>query len=487
LRSLSDRAALLIIANAFKYAVGFVLPMILVRHLSQADYGTYQQLNLIANLGTGVLVLGLPMSIYYFYHHFHRPTLIAQTQIILLASGVLAAGALALAAPLLAARMHNAQLGELLPAYGLYVGLYIAGEHFMHVMISQNRYRMAVGLEVAETSFRVAALTVLLLLGYALHALVMALVLYAALRLAGRSYWLWTGADSVRGSSWRQRFASAQLAYSLPLAASACVGLIGGLLDKAIVALVFLPADYAIYSVGALEIPLDTIFQGSVANVLRASLPSLIRERRIDEVVRIWRDSVRKLALIMIPSFVFFTCFADSLITTLFTRHYEASVQIFRIYLLVLPLYMFILNATPQVFGKTRLNLYVAGASVASNVVLSLILLPLIGILGPATAFVVSSYLTSALYFVVTRRLLETPSIELLPLKSMGRTLLASGLAIVPAAVVSALLPEPWSLLAGAAVFGLAYLPAGFVTRAFHPADIEMARSWLRRLGLGSS
>lgn len=479
--SLSDRAVLLIIANAFKYAVGFVLPMILVRHLSQSDYGTYQQLNLIANLGTGVLVLGLPMSIYYLYHHFHRPTLIAQTQIILLASGVLAAGALALAAPLLAARMHNPQLGALLPAYGLYVGFYIAGEHFMHVMVSQNRYRLAVGLEVAETAFRVIALTLLLLLGYALHALVMALVLYAALRLAGRSYWLWTGADSVRRASWSERFPSAQLAYSLPLAASACIGLIGGLLDKAIVALTFLPVDYAIYSVGALEIPLDTIFQGSVANVLRASLPSLIRERRLDEVVRIWRDSVRKLALVMIPSFVFLICFAGRLITTLFTHHYESSVQVFRIYLLVLPLYMFILNATPQVFGKTRLNLYVAGASVASNVVLSLLLLRVIGILGPATAFVVSSYLTSTLYFVVTSKLLQTPALELLPLRSMGRTLLASCLALVPAVAVAAPLPEPWSLLGGGIVFGFAYLLAGFVTRAFQPADIEMARSWLRR------
>ncbi len=45
--------------------------------------------------------------------------------------------------------------------------------------------------------------------------------------------------------------------------------------------------DCAIYSVGALEIPLDVIFQGSVANVLRASLPALVRDGNRREIVRV--------------------------------------------------------------------------------------------------------------------------------------------------------------------------------------------------------
>ena len=68
MRSLSDKAALLIAANLTKYAVGFVLPMVLVRLLSRDDYGTYQQLVLIGNIANAVMVLGLPVSVYYFYH-----------------------------------------------------------------------------------------------------------------------------------------------------------------------------------------------------------------------------------------------------------------------------------------------------------------------------------------------------------------------------------------------------------------------------------
>jgi O-antigen/teichoic acid export membrane protein len=486
--SLSDKAALLILANTLKYAVGFVLPLVLVRLLSQDDYGTYQQLSLIANFGTGIMVLGLPMSIYYFYHRKSddrtgRPTLLAQTQITLLASGAITALAIVIAAPLLARRMSNTRLLELLPIYSVYVGLFIAGEHFMHVMISQNRYVAAVTLELAETAFRVGTLIILLALGYALHAIVVMLVVYAAVRLVGRSYWFWQGADSVRHASWSARFLGSQLAYSLPLAATTCVGMLGALLDRGIVAMSFTPVDYAIYSVGALEIPLDTIFQGSVLNVLRASLPPLVTAGRIDEVIRIWRDSVRKLALIIVPSFTFLVCFADRFITTLFTNAYHASVHVFHIYLLVLPLYMLVLSVVPQVYGRTRLNLYVVATSVATNAILSLILLREIGILGPATALVCSTYLSSLLYFIVTMRLLKARATQLLPLAAIGRTALASVLAVIPAIGVSSLIESGlMALAAGGAVFGGGYLLSSYLLRVFNDSDILIARSWIRRV-----
>lgn len=486
--SLTDKAVLLIVANSLKYAVGFALPMVLVRLLSETDYGTYQQLSLVATFATGIMLLGLPTSVYYFYHRRNdtpagRPTLIAQTQILLLLAGCSTAVLIALCAPFLAERMGNPQLAQLLPLYAAYVGLYIAGEHFMHVMISQNRYQMAVGLEILETVFRVASLSVLLLLGYGLTAVVVMLVIYAALRLTGRSYWLWSGTDSVRHADWSLRFPREQLSYSLPLAASACIGLLGGLLDRAIVALSFTTVDYAIYSVGALEIPLDTIFQASVLNVLRASLPQLVSEGRTGEVIRIWRDSVRKLALIIVPSVVFLVCFAERFITGLFTDTYAESVQVFRIYLMVLPLYMLVLSVVPQVYGRTRLNLYVVAVSVTANACLSAVLLHYIGILGPATALVVSQYLGASLYFIVTMRLLHARAGQLMPLAAIGRTTVAALLAAGPAMLAASFVTSKVLALAlGGMVFAIAYFPCGYLLGIFDPSDISTARSWMRKL-----
>ena len=62
MRSLSNKAGLLILANGIKYAIGFILPMVLVRLLTKQDYGTYQQLSLVSSAATGIMVLGLPTS-----------------------------------------------------------------------------------------------------------------------------------------------------------------------------------------------------------------------------------------------------------------------------------------------------------------------------------------------------------------------------------------------------------------------------------------
>jgi peptidoglycan biosynthesis protein MviN/MurJ (putative lipid II flippase) len=129
------------------------------------------------------------------------------------------------------------------------------------------------------------------------------------------------------------------------------------------------------------------------------------------------------------------------------------------------------------------LNLYVVAISVACNAVLSLILLRAIGILGPATAFVCSTYVSALLFFIVTMRLLKATPGQLLPLPAIGRTALAALLAVVPAAGLSSVIESGLvALAAGAVVFGVAYLLAGYLVGVFNASDIRIARSWIRRL-----
>jgi O-antigen/teichoic acid export membrane protein len=426
------------------------------------------------------------MSIYYFYHLVEhrkggRPTLIAQTFVMLAISGAVAAGALAIGSPLLAAKFSNPQLKDLLPPFAAYVGLAITGELFMHVMISQNRYAAAVILETLETVLRVGVIVSALYLGLGLYGLVLAMLAFAAFRLFGRGFFLVSGPDSLRGASPKFAFPAEQLAYSLPLAASTCVGIVGNTLDRAIVAMSFSPVDYAVYSVGALEIPLDVIFQASVANVLRATLPALVAAGAYAEIVRIWRASVRKLALIVIPSTVFLFAFADLFITTLFTAKYHESVAVFRIYVAHLPLHMVVVSLIPQVFGRTRLNLKVVFVAASTNIVLSLVLLRFLGYLGPAVAYVVSSYIAVGLYFAEGRRLLKTGFFAMIPVAAMARTTLASGISVVAALLATHYGPGGIVGLAVAGVaFGVTYLLAAPLVGAVLSDDLRTAKAWLR-------
>ncbi|MFL6681365.1 MAG: lipopolysaccharide biosynthesis protein, partial [Burkholderiaceae bacterium] len=431
--SLSDKAGFLIGANLVKYAVGFITPMVLVRMLDRADYGTYQQLALIGALGIAILVLGLPNSVYYF-HDRKNPArdkvLTLQTSAILLASGLLTAIVLLVARPLIVRVMGNQALSAPMPWYVMALGLLIATEHFVQFMIARDRYKIAVLTEVAETVIRVLILVLPLLAGYGLMGLVTALFAYAFIRFVVRTAWLIVPFGGVRKPAGEHWFVREQLEYAVPLGLMSLVGLVGGYLDRGIVATRFSPSDYAIYSVGALEIPLDAIFQASVATVLRASMPALIREGRHDEVIRLLREGVRKLSLIMLPCFVFLLGFSYEFITVLFTPQYAKSVAVFRIYLFLMPLNMFILSPVPPAYGRTKINFQVVAAVTVVHVILCFVLLHWIGFYGPALSAISTSYLLSTFYFIYACKLTGGSVSSLLPLGTFARVLGCAGVAV---------------------------------------------------------
>lgn len=482
--NLSDKAGFLIIANLIKYAVGFVMPMVLVRMLTQTEYGTYQQILLISS-AFGVLTLGLPVSIYYFFPR-HSPTaqaaLLAQTTIMLMIAGAAAALGIYLGAPMLADTVNNPTMVQLLQLYSISAFFMIASEHAVHVLIAQNRYGAAVLFEVIETFARVALLLLPLCLGFGFEGLVIGIVTYAVLRFlarnaivfatSGLSFTGWTQATSARP----------QLAYSLPIALGAVAGMVGGVFNRGIIAATFTPAQFAIYAVGALEIPLDSIFQASVANVLRASLPSLVRDGNHVEIVRLIREAVRKLAIIVLPSFVFLFGYSLDFITVLFTQQYEESVTIFRIYLLLVPLHMFVFSLVPHVYGKTKLNLYIIILSTGALLLFSYTLLNTIGFCGPAIALVATQYLAAIVYLLVVLRLTQATLHRLLPLIDILRIFAVALICLVVARfAVPADVPGLLGLTLAGVVFTAAFFPLALMTRVFTADDRQLMRRWLAK------
>lgn len=434
--SLSQKAGVLIAANFVKYAVGFIMPMLLVRMLTKEDYGTLQQITLVGTMVVGMLTLGLPNSVYFFYRRENAAmsrALVQQSVWILFAAGVLGALGLAVFAPAIANFTHNPAIAIFLPIFALGVGLNIAGDHFVHFMIAQDRYAMAVLFEMGEAMLRVAMLVIPLLAGYGLTGLVWATVAVALARFLLRESFL------LKGIGWKllpkkgSTFIPDQLAYSLPMFMTMVAGLIGEQIDRMLVASNFTAAQYAIYTIGALSIPLDTIFQSAVANVLRASLPALVREKNFEEIARLMREAVRKLSIIVLPSFVFLFGFAHEFITLLFTRNYADSVVVFRIYLWMIPLHMMMLSPIPQAFGKTRINMQLVMFTTVLHIVLSFFALKWIGYLGPAISSIATSWLLSLLYLVMAGKLLQMPISRLLPKGALLRVITAACLALLAA------------------------------------------------------
>lgn len=483
--SLSDKAGFLITANLVKYTVGFVMPMVLVRMLSQSEYGTYQQLILISTTVMGVLFLGLPTSVYYFFHHVspeRRPALMAQTTLMLTIAGAIACIGIYFSADLIAGAINNPGMIDLLRIYGLATLFMLASEHSAPFMIAQNRYAMAVIFEVVETLARVAVLLAPLWLGFGFEGLVVGIVVYALLRFVIRNWYLFA-TSNLHFPGWtKHAFPREQLAYGLPIALGTLAMLIGGALNRGLVAANFSPAHYAIYAVGALEIPLDVIFQASVANVLRASLPPLVKDGNLTEVIRLIHEAVRKLSILVLPSFIFLYGYSCEFITVLFTPEYEESVRIFQIYLWFVPLHMFVLSPIPQVFGHTKANLYIPIAMAVVLVAGSYLFLEISGFYGPAIAAAGTSYFGVLAYLFVAMRLTKATFFQLTPVVPIGRVILVALGALWGARLADDLTSSGLlNLLLAGATFSAIFLTVSLVVGVFTADDRDLMRRWMAK------
>jgi O-antigen/teichoic acid export membrane protein len=484
-KSLSDRAGFLILANIIKFAIGIVMPMLLVRMLTPSDYGTYQQITLVGTSTVALLILGLPTSVFYFYRHIPRervPALVAQTSILLLLTGLVGALVIYFAAEPLANTMNNPMMARLLAIGAVSVGLVIASEHSISFLIAQDRYQLAVAFEVGEAVVRVMLLLVPLWLGYGLYGLVVAGIFYSLLRFLVREIFLFTRSGLQYAHWTKSSFVGEQLTYSMPVAMISLVGMLGNTFNRGIVAATVTPAMYAVFAVGNVVFPFATIFQSSVANVLRAELPPLARDGKLVELVRIVRESVRKLSIIMLPPFVFLLAHSYLFITTLFTHSYAESVGIFRIAVWELPLDTLILSAIPQVFGKTRVNMYINFAATAVLLISSFTLIKAFGFYGAVIAGVGTQYVSSTLFFIVVLRLTQTTLPRMLPLVGMFKVVVAS----VIAALVSKLGAgfTPWglvNLIIAGLIFVAVFVAVAALLGVFTNDDRRLMRRWVAK------
>jgi len=486
LKHLSDKAGLLVILNIFKYAIGFFIPIFLVRVLTKLEYGTYQQLLLIGAAASRILIIGLPSSVYYYYNlvtGVKRRSLVSQTAILTFLTGFAGAAGIYLARHQIAASMDNNLLVNLIPIYVIYILFYVSSEYVKDTLISKDLYKLAVGMQGSEALIRFTVIVVPLLLGGGLTELIISIASYAVIRFVAFTIIIRDEITPIDRHTLDAGFVKEQLKYAIPLALSSVIGIIGRLLDRIIISTTFTTSQFAIYSVGAIEIPLDYIFQRSVANVLRATLPPLVKEKNFDEIVRIWRSSVRKLAFIILPVFIFLMLFSYEFIVLLFTDDYRESVNVFRIYLLLVPLHMFVLSVLPQVFGQTKITMKITMVTVLSNVALSIALVMTIGYYGPAIATVITTYMASCIFFVIAMKLLERKALELFPLKDIAGILLIAVIAGSVARYIGyAMEPGVVQFVVAGAVFGLLYLGIASITGVLTDEDKRLIIRWVLKV-----
>jgi O-antigen/teichoic acid export membrane protein len=198
------------------------------------------------------------------------------------------------------------------------------------------------------------------------------------------------------------------------------------------ISIYFTPAQYAIYSRGAMELPLvNIITYPIVAGLL---MPTFVRQlsgkqRNTKEFVQLWQNTIRKIALIIFPIFVLLLVISRQFITLLYTDNYAGSVNIFRIYLFLALTNIAAYDVILQAAGKTRFVLYITTFALFFNLILNFILIKSLGVLGPPLATVITIFLTTGFYLITIKMVLQLSYTQVFPWVKLAKILIVAGIA----------------------------------------------------------
>jgi O-antigen/teichoic acid export membrane protein len=224
--------------------------------------------------------------------------------------------------------------------------------------------------------------------------------------------------------------------------------------DKFVLNFLLPAALFALYFNGTIDVPFVPLLLGAVGSTLLLHFGEL----HLSDAERIsaLKEAAALLGRLVFPLFCFLLCFRYELFGVGFTHRYDAGVPLFVVASLVVPLRAY--NFTALLQHKAQGRTITTGAVL--DLLLALVLMyplyQLLGLVGVALAFVISTYCQAGYYLWHTAQLLHVPWHHLLPWKIWAAQLLGAGLLIVVLhALLAWLFSESVVLWAGAGLLGL--------------------------------
>lgn len=204
-------------------------------------------------------------------------------------------------------------------------------------------------------------------------------------------------------------------------------------IDKFIISILLTAELSAIYFNGSVDIPFLPLLLGAVSSAVLMQLASTNQKGDNAYMLRVTHQSSRMLSCIMFPLFFFFLLFRAELFEVILSPKYLASVPIFTMSILVIPLRAY--GFTTILQNKHKGAIINAGA-IGDLLLACVLMYPLyrwIALPGIALAFVISSYVQAGYYLYHTAKTLGMQVSDLVPYGNWILKLLIYGTAYTSA------------------------------------------------------
>jgi O-antigen/teichoic acid export membrane protein len=498
--ALTKRTAMLAAARIIAFAITIPLPLVLVRTLSQSEFGLYKQVFQILMTVLALVGLQVNMSVLYFMprHPDKKPQIALNVLAFYAVIGSVVALVFAVFPGWVTIIFKGDGLVPHIPLLGVAILLWLMSTVLDVVAIADNDIRSAsIFVVVVQLTKSLLLMGAAVLFG-SVHAVVIAAVAQGAVHCLIMFFYL----QRRLGRFWEAfdwPLFKAQIANALPFGFGALAFGTQADLHNYFVSHYFDPDQFAIYAVGCFQLPLLGMLFESVVSVLMPEVARRHSKADYDGIIGLWAAAIRKLALFFVPTYVFLFVVRHEFITMLFTKNYVAAAPIFAINLLGILLYICVPTSIMRSFEELkyfRLKLSLATIPVAC--VALYVGIHAAGLVGAITAYITVQTLDLTVLIVAIARKLKMSARDIRRLAPLLRTLSAAAIAGFATFGVKLALAgaHPFlTLVVCSLVFGTVCLIAAVVTGAVTAAEkaeirgalVSFYRLGSRRLGISAA
>ena len=485
--SLTRQASWLLTARVAGYAFTFAVPLVLVRLLSQVDFGLYKQAFLVVATAQTILPLGVGMSAFYFLarERERQGGIVLNILLFNLVVGAVAWLVLAWFPDLLVRLFGDPQLVPHARLIGTAILVSVFASFLEVVATANQEVRHSTMFIMAAQLTRGVVMVVAALWFTSIAALLYAAVLQGLVQTAVLLWYL----RSRFGAYWMQfdrALFRTQLAYAMPFGLAGLVYTLQTDLHQYMVAHVFGAATFAVYAVGCFQLPVTLLLRDSVGSVMIPRVTTLQHGQERLEIVRLIVRVMRKLSLVYLPIYAFFVVTGRELIVALFTDRFVDSWPIFLVNLTFVPLAILVNDPVLRAYPEHRHFLLKLRLGLLALLVVALQGgIRQFGLIGAITSVVLVAILERAVITWRVARILEVRRVDLAPLADIGRVAAAAAAAALAAALVRSLVVAlaPLAVLGVcAAAFIPVYVTALLLLKVPTEEESRLAQRQLARL-----
>lgn len=491
-RKASHAAGVLVFGNVLATLADIVVPLLIVRLLGKSDVATLTALLLVYNTVALIVGTGFPQAV--MYHVPGRPLAergavarkIARAMfglgvgagVLLVLLGLYGRAGLDMVSSV--DSEHIVDLGPLMVIALVPLGD-LPGRILPNLLVAEDRPRSAAAYGV----FRSLGLSLCTLLPIALGGSVWTVAQCLVLLGAAQGVWVLLTLRSLYRRAPRIPSPVSLLEmirFGLPLGLTDIVAILNNSFDRFLIMLVFADVIFAEYQAGAWQIPIITRVPYMVGTAMAPQLVEMFRAGRPRDAIALWRGSIQKVSLLVVPIALVFVVAAEEVVEILFTEDYAGAAPVLRWYSILTVGRVAAFGSVIVAAGRPKFVFQASVLSLLSNVVLSVPLLLAFGFVGPAMGTALAFIPIAIFYTWTIGRASGLPFREIFPLVAYARVV-AVGLVGVAGAValkLSLTASAPLMLAGEAAVLLSVFAVLGTVLGIIRAEDWRYVKAWLK-------